>query len=138
MINRVEFIAFHQAQQVGKLECQDAIWLQQDFQAFDKIVQVGNLREYVISKDQVSGASLRCELARHLRAKKTRERRHSLLDRNLGYIGCGFDSEHRYISLDEILKQVAVVAGHLNHKTLRPQPKPSHHFFTIVFRVLEP
>jgi hypothetical protein len=50
-----------------------------------------------------------------VRAEELDERRDSFLVRHLRYIRCRFDAQDRYVLLDKILQEVAIVAGHLDH-----------------------
>ena len=65
MVDGVEFIEFNQAKQMREFKCKNAVGLQHDFEAFDKVVKVGNLSEDVVADNQVGGATFDGEHLRH-------------------------------------------------------------------------
>ncbi len=58
VVDGVELVVLDQPQQVGKLQSQNTVGLQQNLQPFDEIVQVRNLRQHVVAEDQISAAAL--------------------------------------------------------------------------------
>ena len=53
MVDGVEFVLRNQLHQMRELHRDGSLGLKQNFQTFDKIVQIGNMREHVIAHDQI-------------------------------------------------------------------------------------
>ena len=53
MINRVELILLHETHQMGKFHGDDALGLEQDFHAGDKIINVRDVSQHVVSEQQI-------------------------------------------------------------------------------------
>src|SRR5579872_4777274 len=64
VINRVELIAFNETQQVGKLQRQNAVGLQQNLKAFDEVIQIWDLCKHIVPQHQVRTASFGSQLFR--------------------------------------------------------------------------
>ena len=60
------------------------------------------------------------------------------LARSFGDVGRGLDAEAGDLALDEVLKEVAVVARELDDETLRVEAKPVADHRDVVLAVLEP
>src|SRR5690349_13016835 len=70
MVDGVELIVRHQAQQVRKLHRQHAVRLQQDLHSCHKIVEVGNVRQHIISQQQIGGMPLSSHFPCRLHSEK--------------------------------------------------------------------
>ena len=81
----------------------------------DEVVQVRHVGEHIVPEQQVGLAVLARDLRCGSRAEERTSRRHALLDRRLGDVGGRLDAETGIPARDEVLKQVAVVAGDLHH-----------------------
>src|ERR1700733_10276518 len=138
VVDRVKFVVFDQSQQVGKLQGQNPLRFQQDFKPFDKIIEVRDLRQYVVSANQVGRAALGHKFACNLDAEETHERWNSVCDRHLCNVHGRLDSQQRNISPDEVLQQVAVVARDLYDKALLAQSKPLDNLVAVFLAVLQP
>ena len=111
MIDGVELVLRHQPFKMRKLQRDDAFRLQQDLHAGDEIVQVRHLGEHIVAHDQVGLLALRHEAARQLDAEELGDAGNALGDRDLGDIGGRLDAEHRHAERQEMLQQIAVIAG---------------------------
>src|SRR5208282_2166644 len=94
VVNRIELIEFNQAKQVRKFKREDPFWLQQDLQAFHKVVEVGHLREDVVADNEVGGAAFCGEFIRHLCAEEANERRNAFFDGGLSHVGGRLNPQH--------------------------------------------
>ena len=70
MVDRIELIEFDQPKQVRKLKRENAVWLQQNLEAFHKIVQVGHLRQNIVAGDKVGVAAFGGKVLSHFMPKK--------------------------------------------------------------------
>src|SRR3978361_1169867 len=93
VINRVELHAFHQPQQVRKLDREHSLRLQQYLEAADEVVQLGNVREYIVCDDQVSPMPLLDQFAGQSASEKPVNRRDTSFLRYLRDIHCGLDTK---------------------------------------------
>src|ERR1700741_4893952 len=57
VIDGVKLIFFHQTLKVRKLHGNYTVGLQENLQAGDKVVQIRNLREHIVSEEQVGSLS---------------------------------------------------------------------------------
>ena len=89
-------------------------------QAGDEVVEVGHVREHVVAEQQVGLRPARGELVARSRGRRSAPRvGMPCASRGLGDVGRRLDAEHRHAALDEVLQQVAVVAGDLDHLAAR-------------------
>src|SRR6185437_17140784 len=66
------------------------------------------------------------------------QRGDTFFHRDLGHVCSGLDSQNRYVLLDEILQQVTIVAGYLDHETPLAKSKAVRHLITVSLAVVEP
>ncbi len=111
---------------------------QQQLQPGDKIVEIGNMSQYVVSDEQVRPAELCGEFARHARTEEAADGGHSLGNCGGGDIGCGLDPEHRNSLGDEMLQQIAVVARDLHHQAAARDAQMGTGQFAVAPRMLNP
>src|SRR5258705_12468665 len=138
MIDGVEFIMFDQAGQVRKLQRENSVGFQQQLEAFDEIIDVRHLRQYIVADNQVRRFSLARKFQRELRPEKTSQRGHPLFDGHFGHVCGRFDSEDRHSSFYEVLQEVTVVTCDLDDKTLRAQSESFGYLCRVLFAVLQP
>ena len=138
VVNGVELIEFNQTKQVREFECEDAVRLQQDLEAFHKVVEVGHLCQDVVADNEVGGAAFGGKFFRHLRTEEAHQRRNPFFDGGLGDIGRRLNPEHGNALAHEVLQQIAVVAGHFGHETLLAKLEARLHLVTVFFAMLEP
>ena len=72
MVDRVELVLVDQAQQVRELDRDDAVGREQDPEARDEVVQVGNLGEHVVGGDHVRAPALGGQRSWRARRRRTR------------------------------------------------------------------
>ena len=89
MVDRVELVPLHEADEVRELQRHDAVRLEQDLQARDEVVEVGHLGQHVVADDEVGPASLRRELPGRRLAEELDQGRDALLLGRLGDVGAG-------------------------------------------------
>ena len=129
VIDGVELHAFDQSQQMGELYAHDAIGLEHRGKTTDEIVDVGHMGQHVVADDHVCREAPRHQIARGILPEKARLCRHADLPSGLGYVFGRLDPERRHACGDEVLEQIAVVAGHLDHLRGRVQPEAfARHF----------
>src|SRR5215510_8949320 len=138
VIHLVELVAGNRFVQMRKLEGDRAAWSEENLQSCHEVVEVGNLREDIVAKKQIWDFALRDELARRVAAKKSHERSHAALFRGLGDIRSGFDAEGRNAPFDEILEEVPVIAGHLDHTTYAREGELVDHLIDVPAAVVQP
>ena len=91
--------------------------------AGDEVVEVGDVGEDVVGDQQVGAAALGHEPGGELAAEELDDGLDAPLPGDLGDVGGGLDAERRDAALDEVLEQVAVVAGELDHQAVRAEPE---------------
>src|SRR5215470_5034034 len=104
-----------------KFKRQHAMRLQHQLQAFDEIVEVGHLRQDVVSKNQVGGASVGDELFGYFSSEKLDQSWHALRHCHFRDIGRRLNAKDRHVLLDEILQQISVIAGDFDHEAVLVQ-----------------
>ena len=103
MINRIKLILLDQAKQMRKFKRKDAVGFESYLQSFDKIVQIGNLGQDIVSQYQVGSAFGLHQIPRSCDAEELDKSANSLLCRHLGHIRRGFDPENGDTVLDKVL-----------------------------------
>src|SRR5512145_2540290 len=106
-----------------KLHGDDALVFQRNFQPRDKIIDVWDMGQDVISDQQISLFPLGCQAAGCSHTKKFDQCRNAFL---LGYfrdVRCGFNTKNWNSPADEILKKVSIIACNLDNLTARSQCK---------------
>src|SRR6266403_963763 len=110
VIDGVKLILLHEPLEMRKLHGNDASWFEQDFHSSNKIIEVRHLCEDVVAKEQSSFLAG----------------------------GRGFDSQYRYLLLDKVLQQVAIVARHFYDETLRANGETLHHLIGVLAGMRKP
>src|SRR5260370_41546831 len=87
---------------------------QQALHSRDKIVQIGDLRKYVVAEEQIRLLASCLELPSRFGSKEFHQRLDALLDSLWGNVRGGLNPQKRDAFLDGILKQGAVVTGHFD------------------------
>ena len=138
VIDRVELVVLDQPQQVRHLDRHHAVVGQQDLEAGDEVVEVRHVRHHVVGGDQVGALALVDEIASRLAAEESDERVDPEILRDLGDVGGGLDAERRDAALDDVLQQVAVVAGDLHHEAVPVEAEALDRHLDVAARVLDP
>ena len=86
--------------------------------AGDEVVQVGDLRQHVVADDEVCLRPSAASCSRQVDAKEIDPRRHAFLDGDLRDIRRRLDPEHRDAERQEVLQQIAVIAGEFDGKAV--------------------
>ena len=93
--------------------------------AGDEVVEVGHLGQHVVADDEIGRAGPRRRSALGERdAEELDPGRDALGERDLGHVGGRLDAEHGHAERQEVLQQIAVVAGQLDDQAVRPEPEP--------------
>ena len=123
-------------QQMRKLKREHSVWLQENPQAGNKIVEVGDLGKHVVAKNQIGATTLSNEFLCDLRAEETYERWHAFFGGHLGDVGGGLNTEHWHLLADKVLEQVTIVAGDFHDEAAAIERESPGHFVAVVFAVL--
>ena len=138
VIHLVELIPDHRLVQVRELDGNHPTRAEQDLEARDEIIEVGDLGQHVIAEDQVGPAALRHQLPGSLSTEELHERRDPLLLGDFRHVRRRLDAEAGDAALHEVLQQIAVVACHLDHAARRGEPEVSDHLLRVATAVVEP
>src|SRR3990172_12640756 len=138
MVDRIELIVVHQADDMGKLQGDHAARSQKDPQALDKVMDARYLGKHVVADDKVGPLPLPGKAVSELRSEELDESRDALCLGLSGHVGRGFDAKRDDAVRKEILKEVAVVAGNLNHVGASSEVQLSHQAVHVAFGVVEP
>ena len=103
-----------------------------------KIIELRHVREHIVGDDEVRLAALRCQFRGDLLAEKLDQRRHADFFSSRRHRIGRIDPEHRNAHAQEILEQVAIVAGQFNHQARAPQRETLARHVAIRFGVREP
>ncbi len=138
VIDRVELILVDQPLQVWELHGHHAAGLQQQLHAPDEIVQVRHVGQDVVSKQQIRLAVALCDFTRRLAAEKLHFAADALLPCDCGNVGRRFDAQHRHVARDEVLQEVAVVAGDLDDEAAVADFETAAHSLGIPACMVDP
>jgi hypothetical protein len=122
---------------MGKLQRQHAGRLEQCREAAHEIVEVGDVREDVVSDQQV-GTPFVGQPPRGVHAEQLDQRRDLVLDRHACDVDGGLDAQHGNLALAEPAQQIAVVAGDLHDPALGAEVEAVDRHLGIASRVVEP
>ena len=84
VVDGVELAMLDQVADVGELEDPNAIVLEQDFDAIDEAVGVGDMREHIVADDHVGALAFVAELGGQVLAEEVIERGDADLDGGFG------------------------------------------------------
>jgi len=138
VVDRVELVVPHQAEQMRKLEGGDTLGQQQLAEAAEKIMDIGDVREDVVRRDECCLAAACRDLAPRLRAEEHHLRVHTARLGSGGAICRGFDAGDPQAVAGEVLQQVAVIARDLGDVRVGTQAKARRHRRAVAFRMREP
>ena len=112
---------------------------EQDLHAGDEVVEVGHVGEHVVAEQQVGCATPpRSEPCAVCRPKNSTSVGIPFCSATLRDVGGGLDAEHGDPALVEVLQQVAVVGGELDHVAVGPELEALDHLLDVAAGVLEP
>ncbi len=138
VVDRVELALGDHVAHVRRLEDRHAIVGQQQLEAADEAVEVGNVGEHVVGVHHRGALALGAQTPSHLVAEELGDRRDaSLLDGHLRDVHRGLDAQHLHPGALVELQEVAVVAGHLDDERRRAEAALGHHALHEAPRVLE-
>ena len=94
--------------------------------------------QYIVGHDQLSLLSGSLQVAGGVESKKLRYRGDALFPSFRGHISGRLHAQNRDALQLKVLQQVAIVAGNLHHKVLRPQMKSLDHAFSVATGMIQP
>ena len=94
--------------------------------------------EHVVADDEVRTNTTAREVRGALLAEEADLRRDPCLDRGLGDVRSGFDTEHRDAARDKVLEQVAVVARDLDDEAVGPEVESVDRLVCVTACVFDP
>ena len=124
VVDGVELVALHQPDQVGELDGHHPARLEQAGDPGHEAVEVRHLGQDVVGHHQVGLAPFAGQPAGQLLAEELGQGGDPSFGGHLGHVAGRLDPEHRDPPGDEVLQQVAVVAGQLDDQALGAQPEP--------------
>ena len=116
VVDGVELGVLHQREQVLHLDRHPAVVGDHGPQALGEADDVGDVGVDVVEADQIGRAVLLAHLRAGLRGEERRERGHALVAGGLADVDRRLHTQAADAALDDVLEQVAVVAGHLHHE----------------------
>ena len=138
MIDGVVLPALDQAEQVRELQRDHALVLDEGAQPGREAPDIRHVSEDVVRGHEVGPASPVRDLASGFGTEELNLRRDAAGAGRLGHVRGRLDAEHRDAGRREVLKQVAVVAGHLGDQAVRSQLQASDHRLRVPLRVRDP
>src|SRR5215472_1233308 len=138
VINGVELVLVNEPLKVGELERDHTIRGQQMHHSCSEIVEIRDLRQHVVTNDEVGSLTLGHELLCELQAEKLDNSRNILPPRGFRHIGGRLNANYGNTQWQEVLKQITVVACDLEYLALRTKIEPGLHHFAIPARMLDP
>src|SRR3954469_25816062 len=127
LVNRVELIAIDKVHQVWKLHRDHAAWSEQELHAGYEIVQVRYVCQHIVCREQVGLDAFVHQSLCQISAEILDPRGNTNFSRRFGHFASRLDAQASNASLDEILEQIAVVAGQLDDKARAVQGKAIDH-----------
>lgn len=111
VVDGVELVAFHEALEVGEFHGDGAVRLEETLHAGDEIVDVGDVGEDIVSDDEVGASVFGGEVVGAGDAEKSLKRGYAALNGGLGDVSGGLDAGDGDAFFNEVLQEIAVVAG---------------------------
>src|SRR6266704_4491641 len=93
VINGIELILFHEAHQMRKFHGDNALRLEEDLHAANKIIDVRDVSKHVVTEQQIGMLAGSNEFASCAAAKKLNQRGDALLNRNGSHICSRLNAE---------------------------------------------
>ena len=138
VVELVELVALERALEMREFERRHPSRLQQPGDAADEVVDVRNLRQHVVAGDEVGGLTGGEHLVGQCPPEERHPRRYAQLDCLGSDVGRRLDAQHRHAHGQEMLQQIAVVAGELDHEAVTVQPEAFAHGHAVAPRMLDP
>ena len=139
VIDRIELVVFDQPQKMRKLKRQNCLRFEQNLQALDKIVQIRDLRQHVVSRAPGRRSGLRPPTPSPADAEKPHQRVGTPFSMaTFATFAAGSMPSTGTLLLNEILQQVTVIARDFDHKALAAKAKALNHFVAVILGVLQP
>ena len=112
------------AAQDGELEGDHAIWRKQMGHARGKIIEIRDLRQYVIANNKISLPPFRFQTLGEFQAKEFNEGWNIFLSRNFGDISGRLDTRNGDAQWEEMLKQISIIACNFENLTVCVEIEP--------------
>ena len=134
VVDRVELAELDQPHQVRKFQRHHTFGFQRDSKTTGKIIDIRHMRIDIIAKDEVG----RRQAARQFLAEEFLQHRHAQGFGRLGSAARRLDPQAGNPGGDEVLQQVAVIRGHLDHVAVMAQIQPVGDHLDIGRGVVQP
>ena len=138
VIDRVELAEIDQVQRVVDLDAQPPVVGEQVRGATGEAEQVRNVGVDVVGDNKIRRSMLGTDPAARSVIEECRLGRNAALTGGRSHIHRRLDAEARYVPGDRMLKQVPVVARHLDHERVVSQVQPSAAVVDERLRVADP
>ena len=138
MVDRVVLDALQQPRDVRHLERRDAPGCEQCLHPGGEVVDVGDLGQDVVAHDQIGPAAVRDQPLGEIVSEELGQGRHAAVDRRLGDVRGRLDPEHRDALRQEMLQEIAVVRGELDHEALGAETLTLDHRLDVAPCMLDP
>ncbi len=138
MVQGIELMLGHQAEQVRELERGNAIALEQGRETAQEIVDVRHMGQHIVGRHQVGRPALARKRLGSLLAEEHFADLQPLFARRLGRAAGGLNAQARDAALSHVLQQITIVGGDLYHPALRVQAKTFDHLRHIVAGMGQP
>src|ERR1700722_6223727 len=99
-----------------KFEHRRAVTLEENFEAGNEVIDVRHVSQNIVGGHQICELSRSSKPSCRLDAEKRHLARDAFALRDLGNVGCRLDAEYTDVVFFEVLQEVAVVAGDLDHE----------------------
>ena len=119
MVDGVELAELNEIERVMYLDAHPTVIGNEPPQGSREPPQVGDVRVHIVGRDQAGRTVLRADAGRGALVEEGGQCRNALIARRLPDIHRGLNAQAANSLGNGVLKQVAVVAGHLDHEVIR-------------------
>ena len=138
VIHGIELVVGQQLQQVRELEGRHTSRLEQQCEAGDEIIDVRHMRQHVVRSHQIDLPAFSDQLGRHLPTEESFDDINTL-GAGSGRRACGrLHPKTGYVSLLNVLQQVAVVGCDFCHQAVTIQAEAAAHGLHVGLGVSQP
>ena len=138
VIDRVELVFLDQFFEVGEFQGHDAFRLQKAGDSGDEIIEIGNLGQDVVARNEIGAAPFGDELFGEADAEEVDNGLDTFRAGRLGDIGRRLDADGRDTEGHKMLKQIAVIARKLDNQAVLGQGEPLGDHLAVGLGVRDP
>src|SRR2546421_64502 len=121
-----------------ELHSDGSVGLEQNLHSLDEIVQARYLSENIVPEQEIRAPIGINEFSSQDRAKEPNQCWNTFFHRHISDVGRGLDAEGRNVLLDEILQEITIVTGELDHQTVCVQSQAIRHAIGVGLRMTQP